>query len=51
MSASIIRKSVGFIAKVMSNYADLSFSDEEIIAIDLFGMMNKHGRDLKGIYE
>jgi len=34
----------------MSNYADLSFSDEEVIAIYLFGVMDKH-REIKGIYE
>lgn len=34
----------------MSNYADLSFSDEEVIAIYLFGVMDKH-REVKGIYE
>jgi hypothetical protein len=34
----------------MSNYADLSFSDEEVIAIYLFGVMDKH-REIKDIYE
>lgn len=34
----------------MSNYADLSFSDEEVIAIYLFGVMDKH-RELKGLYK
>ena len=34
----------------MSNYADLSFTDEEVITIYLFGVMDKH-REIKGIYE
>jgi hypothetical protein len=34
----------------MSNYADLSFSGEEVIAIYLFGVMDKR-REIKGIYE
>lgn len=34
----------------MSNYANLSFSDEEVIAIYLFGVMDKH-REIKGIYD
>jgi len=34
----------------MSNYADLSFTDEEVIAIYLFGVMDKH-RTVKGIYD
>lgn len=25
----------------MSNHADLSFTDEEVIAVDLFGVMDK----------
>jgi hypothetical protein len=33
----------------MSNYADLSFSDEEVIAIYLFGVMDKH-KEIKSIY-
>ncbi len=34
----------------MSNYADLSFSDEEVITLYLFGVVDKH-REIKGIYE
>ena len=34
----------------MSHYADLSFSDEEVITLFLFGVMDKH-RESKGIYE
>ncbi|SFL94407.1 transposase [Nitrosomonas communis] len=34
----------------MSHYADLSFSDEEVITFFLFGVMDKH-RQIKGIYE
>ena len=34
----------------MSHYADLSFSDEEVITLFLFGVMDKH-REIKGIYE
>ncbi len=34
----------------MSNHADLSFSDEEVITLFLFGVMDKH-REIKGIYE
>lgn len=34
----------------MSNYADLSFSDEEVIALYLFGVMDKH-REIKQTYE
>jgi hypothetical protein len=34
----------------MSNYADLSFTDEEVIAVYLFGVMDKH-REIKGIYD
>jgi len=33
----------------MSNYADLSFTDEEVIAIYLFGVIDKN-RELKKIY-
>ena len=33
----------------MSNYADLSFTDEEVIAISLFGVIDKN-RELKKIY-
>lgn len=33
----------------MSHYADLSFSDEEVIAIYLFGVMDKH-KAIKGLY-
>lgn len=33
----------------MSNYADLSFTDEEVIAVYLFGVMDNH-RAIKGIY-
>src|SRR5690606_34449642 len=33
----------------MSNYADLSFSDEEVLTIYLFGVLDKH-RTLKEIY-
>jgi hypothetical protein len=34
----------------MSNYADLSFSDEEVITLYLFGVIDKH-REIKKIYE
>jgi hypothetical protein len=34
----------------MSNDADLSFSDEEIIALYLFAVVDKH-REIKSIYE
>jgi len=34
----------------MSHYADLSFTDEEVIAVYLFGVMGKH-REIKGIYD
>ncbi|WP_268119387.1 hypothetical protein [Methylobacter sp. YRD-M1] len=34
----------------MSNHADLSFTDEEVIAVYLFGVMDKHGT-IKGIYD
>lgn len=34
----------------MSNYADLSFSDEEVITLYLFGVMDKH-REIKQTYE
>ena len=34
----------------MSNYADLSFSDEEVITLYLFGIIDKN-RELKQIYE
>ncbi|SFI18983.1 hypothetical protein [Nitrosomonas sp. Nm34] len=34
----------------MSHYADLSFSDKEIITLFLFGMVDKH-REIKGIDE
>ncbi len=34
----------------MSHYADLSFSNEEVITLFLFGVMDKH-REIKGIYE
>ncbi|WP_217646433.1 hypothetical protein [Nitrosomonas sp. Nm34] len=34
----------------MSHYADLSFSDEEVIALYLFGVMDKD-REIKGIYK
>lgn len=30
----------------MSNYADLSFSDEEVITLYLFGVIDKH-REIK----
>ena len=34
----------------MSNYADLSFSDEEVITLYLFGVIDKH-REIKQTYE
>ncbi len=34
----------------MSNHADLSFSDEEVITLYLFGIMDKH-REIKQIYK
>lgn len=34
----------------MSNYADLSFTDEEVISVYLFGVLDKH-RTIKGIYD
>ncbi len=34
----------------MSHYADLSFSDEEVITLFLFGVMDKH-REIKDIDE
>ena len=34
----------------MSNYADLSFSDEEVITIYLSGVLDKH-REIKSIYK
>jgi len=34
----------------MSNYADLSFTGEEVIAVYLFGVMDKH-RGIKSIYD
>ncbi|WP_302848304.1 hypothetical protein [Nitrosomonas sp. Nm34] len=34
----------------MSNYADLSFSDEEGITLFLLGVMDKH-QEIKSIYE
>ena len=34
----------------MSYYADLSFSDEEVITLFLFGVMDKH-KEIKGIDE
>jgi hypothetical protein len=34
----------------MTNYADLSFSDEEVITLYLFGVIDKH-RELKQTYE
>jgi hypothetical protein len=34
----------------MNNYADLSFTDEEVIAIYLFGVIDKN-REIKRIYE
>jgi hypothetical protein len=34
----------------MSNHADLSFSDEEVITLYLFGVVDKH-REIKGIYK
>ena len=34
----------------MSNHADLSFRDEEVITLFLFGVMDKH-REIKGIDE
>lgn len=37
-------------SQIMSNHADLSFSDEEVITLFLFGVMDKH-REIKSIYE
>jgi hypothetical protein len=34
----------------MSHYTGLSFSDEEVIAVYLFGVMGKH-RTIKGLYD
>jgi hypothetical protein len=34
----------------MSNYADLKFSDEEVITLYLFGVIDKN-REIKKIYE
>jgi hypothetical protein len=34
----------------MSNHADLSFTDEEVIAVYLFGVLDKH-REIQGIYD
>ena len=34
----------------MTNYADLSFSDEEVITLYLFGIIDKN-RELKKIYD
>ena len=34
----------------MSPYADLSFSDEEVITLYLFGVIDKH-REIKQIYD
>ncbi|SFI98307.1 hypothetical protein SAMN05428978_107310 [Nitrosomonas sp. Nm34] len=48
---SITSKIFGFIvSQRMSNYADLSFSDEEGITLFLLGVMDKH-QEIKSIYE